>query len=95
MLLLSELAGIPFTYETIRRIFGINPYAVLFKPLLIHGVVGGACYTIYQLVYRHSDWYTPFGVLIIGLIYPLLTIMLKATSRDDNRRLKKLVTVWR
>lgn len=95
VLLLAELVSIPFTYETIRRIFDVNPYAVLLRPLLIHAIIGGTCYAIYQFGYRNSGWYTPLGVLVIGLIYPLLAFMFNATTQDDNKRLKKLVTVWR
>lgn len=95
VLLLSELQAFALIYETIHRIFNINPYMALLKPLLIHAAIGGTCYVIYQFGYRHSEWYTPLGVIVIGLIYPLLAFAFKATTQDDNRRLKKLVTVWR
>ena len=95
VLLLSELQALALIYETSRRIFGINIYRTLFRPLLTHAVVSTAILLGYNLVYRHSAWYTPLGVVVVLVIYPILTVALGATTKTDNRRLRKLLLAWR
>ena len=95
VLFLAELQAIPFIYETIKRIFDINIYRELRKPLLAHAAISITCYVAYEFIYRHSHLYTPWGILAVGLIYPLLALLFRTTSNDDNRRMKRLVTVWR
>ncbi|MDH5644361.1 MAG: oligosaccharide flippase family protein [Candidatus Heimdallarchaeota archaeon] len=94
-LLISELQAFALIYETSRRLFGINVYKVLFRPIAIHLIIGTILYLLYELVYRHSVIYSPLAVLFVGALHFFLAIISNTTSKDDNRRIMKLLFVWR
>ena len=95
LLLLSEVQAIGFIYETYKRIFSDNIYSVFARQIVIHFALGAALFLGYEYIYKASAWYSPYAVLLIGIVHPTVAALLGATSREDNKRLIRLVTAWR
>lgn len=95
LLLLSETQAIGFIYETYRKIFSENVYRAFARQLIIHCTLGAILYLVYEYIFKDSSWYTPYGALSLGAIHPAVATLFGATSREDNRRLIRLVTAWR
>lgn len=95
VLFFSGLPSLGFIYETGRRLFGLNVFRALARPMAIHGLLGISFYVGYESLFRESSLYSPLGVLLIAILYPVLAAALGGTSAADNRRLFRLVMSWR
>lgn len=95
VLLIPTLVNIPFIYELFIKMFGVNIYRKLAKPLLLHAGISIFMYSVYETIYRQSDLYTPVGVIFFGFVYWGLAVYLRILSKKDSGRLIRLVTAWR
>jgi len=95
VLLLSELPGIPFIHETVYRIFGIKIYRLFARKISVHIISALILYVIYEYGFRNTEFYTPYAVLLIGVLHAVISLVFKTTTSEDNRRMMKVITVWK
>jgi O-antigen/teichoic acid export membrane protein len=95
VLLLSELPAIGFLFESTWMVFRENFYRVLAGPLIKHTLIGSCLYFLYDFAYRDSSWYHPSAAVLVIALHVILALKFTAINSTDNRRLKRLITVWR
>lgn len=91
VLLIAELQAIPFIYEVGKKIFNKNIYKELLKIIVIHMLLAPVFYLLYEYFYKASSWYSPFAIVLFVLLYLFVTHQMGVTSKEDDRRIKKLI----
>lgn len=95
VLFLSEIPNIGFLFESTWLAFGQNFYRELAGPLVKHALIGSCLYFPYDFIYRDSNWYHPSAAVLVIALHVILALKFSAINSTDNRRLRRLITVWR
>ncbi|VAW52106.1 Multi antimicrobial extrusion protein (Na(+)/drug antiporter), MATE family of MDR efflux pumps [hydrothermal vent metagenome] len=93
-LFLVSLLNLGMIYKICSVIFKVNIYKLLLRPLIVHSVVSFALYFLYNNWFINTDFYTPFGALLFGIVQMLIAIVLGCLTKNDAVRLIRVFIKW-
>lgn len=94
-LFLTSLLNLGMIYETSKVVFKVNIFQRLTRPFIAHGIISALLYSLYNYWYLQSGWYTPYGVLVCGMIYWFLAAAMGTLTPEDSRRFVRLLVRWK